>query len=150
MKRTFGVGEETFMQNKRQHVEGTPSKVLHVRGLPQGTNDMDLVTLCCTSGQVMKSLILAEKNQAFIEMDSVQSAANVLAQYEGGTAFIRNKPIVFQYSSRQAITSNQARSTNMNEGPESTNSISSCRSSTNLCPSLWTTSTQFSAPTEMS
>lgn len=83
--------------------EAGVSKVLHVRGLPPFTTEAELVALAYPFGKVEKCLILAEKHQAFVQMDNADAAAKLLATYESQAAVIRAKPVYFQYSSRQEV-----------------------------------------------
>jgi len=77
-------------------------KVLHCRGLPSQTTETELVSIVSQFGRVAKTLILHDKNQAFIQMDSLDAAARAVAGLENPPV-IRNKPVYIQYSSRQEI-----------------------------------------------
>jgi len=69
--------ESSEMEPKRQKV-ASESKVLHCRGLPTYTTETELVTMVSQFGRVVKTLILHDKNQAFIQMDSLESAARAV------------------------------------------------------------------------
>jgi len=99
---TKRAGEDFDAGGKRQRVAGE-SKVLHVRGLPTYCTEEELLCIVQPFGTVSKCLILAEKHQAFIEMASVDQAAQLLSQLEFSQPTIRSKAIYFQYSSRQTV-----------------------------------------------
>lgn len=108
--------------NKRQKNEAGASKVLHVRGLPSYTTETELVSLCYPYGQVVKCLILPEKHQAFVQMESIECATKLLEGFAMKPPSIRMKDIYFQYSSRSEVeTKNRGDSSNL--GSEGENSI---------------------------
>lgn len=86
---------------KRQKVGA--SKVLHVRGLPYYTTEAELVCLVAPFGQVVRTLILQDKNQAFVQMADVPAATTVVEAFEYAQPQIRSKAVYFQYSSRQEV-----------------------------------------------
>eukprot|EP00456_Euglypha_rotunda_P042778 TRINITY_DN333_c0_g1_i16.p1 TRINITY_DN333_c0_g1~~TRINITY_DN333_c0_g1_i16.p1 ORF type:complete len:122 (-),score=28.39 TRINITY_DN333_c0_g1_i16:24-389(-) len=61
--------------------ELTPSKVVHVRGLPRGVVEKELNALAIPFGDVVKTLIIQTKGQAFLEMESVDGARKMLTYY---------------------------------------------------------------------
>jgi RNA recognition motif-containing protein len=87
---------------KRQKT-GNPSKVLHVRALPSYTTESELVSVVAPFGQVVKCLLLPDKNQAFIQMASIEAASALLDSLEFTQPQIRSKAIFFQFSSRTEI-----------------------------------------------
>lgn len=87
---------------KRQKT-GNPSKVLHVRALPSYTTESELVSVVAPFGQVVKCLLLPDKNQAFIQMASIETASALLDSLEFTQPQIRSKAIFFQFSSRTEI-----------------------------------------------
>jgi hypothetical protein len=60
-------------------------------------------------------LILRDKQQAFIQMESVEVASEVIASLEFSQPTIRGKPVYFQFSKRQELSGGA----NMMLGPES-------------------------------
>jgi hypothetical protein len=88
---------------KRQKVVAGVSKVLHCRGLPSHATETELVSMVSQFGRVAKTLILHDKNQAFIQMDSLDAAARAVAGLESNPPVIRTKMVYVQYSSRQEV-----------------------------------------------
>jgi len=95
-----GGGYESGKRAKTEH-QG-PSRVLHVRGLPQFTSESELVQLCQPFG-VVKTLILNAKQQAFIQFDSTDSAQQIVQRYQAAPPYLRSKQVFFQYSSRNEV-----------------------------------------------
>jgi len=87
--------------SKRQKVG--PSPVLHVRGLPYSTTESEIVTLLAPYGQVVRTLLLQDKNQAFIQMVDLQGSTAAVQAFEYAPPTIRSKAVYFQFSSRQEI-----------------------------------------------
>jgi RNA recognition motif-containing protein len=78
------------------------SKVLHVRNLPADATESDLVTLLSSFGTIVKTLLINATHQAFVEMDSVESATKALEQCGQGRQ-MRGSTVHFEYSSRQEV-----------------------------------------------
>jgi RNA recognition motif-containing protein len=58
--------------------ESPPSKVLHLRNLPEECSDIDIRTVSCPFGLVKQVLFLSRKQQAFVEFSTVEEAAAML------------------------------------------------------------------------
>jgi len=82
-----------------------------VRGLPAFTTESDLNSVCSPFGTVVKVLLLNTKQQAFVQMDSVEAAQNLVSRYATSAAYIRSKPIHFQYSNRSEVKTNSTSTT---------------------------------------
>lgn len=95
------MGSE-YDPHKRQRISG-PSKVLHVRALPPMCSEQELVSVCSLYGSVVKVLLLQGKNQAFVEMGTIDAAQAVLGHFSQG-GLLRGKLIYMQFSGRQHIT----------------------------------------------
>jgi len=107
MKR--GAGDFEGGDDKRQKMAGA-SKVLHVRGLPLYTTEQELAAIVAPFGRFERCLILHDKHQAFVQMDSIESAGKVLASLEYQPPSIRTKAIYVQYSSRQEVDASSTQS----------------------------------------
>jgi len=87
-----------------------PSKVLHIRNLPEGATEGEISAACAPFGamsQVMTS-VGRDRNQAFVQFVDINSAIQMVAHYSNAseTLLIRGKPAYVQYSNRQELTSN--------------------------------------------
>lgn len=109
MKRT--ATEEGF-QRQTRHKTVESSKVLHVRNLPSFTSDAELMALCMPYGAVTTVLVMAHKNQGFVEMADANAAQSALAGLEAMNPSIRGKNVYFQFSSRTSITKSNSASSN--------------------------------------
>jgi len=66
-----------------------PSKVLHLRNLPDGVTEKEVVLLGVPFGRVANILLLKQKNQAFLEMGDASAASSLVAYYSGVPATVR-------------------------------------------------------------
>ncbi|KAF7643276.1 hypothetical protein LDENG_00242390 [Lucifuga dentata] len=92
---------------------GVPSRVIHVRKLPNDVNETEVIALGLPFGAVTNLLMLKAKNQAFIEMNSEDAAQTMVGYYSTVTPVIRNHPIYIQFSNHKELKTdnspNQAR-----------------------------------------
>ncbi|XP_030629213.1 polypyrimidine tract-binding protein 1a isoform X2 [Chanos chanos] len=82
---------------------GIPSRVVHVRKLPNDINEAEVISLGLPFGKVTNLLMLKGKNQAFLEMNTEESAQTMVSYYSSVTPVIRNHPIFIQYSNHKEL-----------------------------------------------
>ncbi|XP_051555007.1 polypyrimidine tract-binding protein 1-like isoform X2 [Myxocyprinus asiaticus] len=82
---------------------GIPSRVIHVRKLPNDINEAEVISLGLPFGKVTNLLMLKGKNQAFLEMNTEESAQTMVSYYSSVTPVIRNHPIFMQYSNHKEL-----------------------------------------------
>uniref|UniRef100_A0A671NZ10 Polypyrimidine tract-binding protein 1 n=1 Tax=Sinocyclocheilus anshuiensis TaxID=1608454 RepID=A0A671NZ10_9TELE len=82
---------------------GIPSRVIHVRKLPNDINEAEVISLGLPFGKVTNLLMLKGKNQAFLEMNTEESAQTMVSYYSSVTPVIRNHPIYMQYSNHKEL-----------------------------------------------
>ncbi|KAJ8371993.1 hypothetical protein AAFF_G00298150 [Aldrovandia affinis] len=80
-----------------------PSRVVHVRKLPNDINEAEVISLGLPFGKVTNLLMLKGKNQAFLEMSTEESAQTMVSYYSSVTPVIRNHPIYMQYSNHKEL-----------------------------------------------
>ncbi|TUR72492.1 Polypyrimidine tract-binding protein 1 [Bagarius yarrelli] len=80
-----------------------PSRVVHVRKLPSDINEAEVISLGLPFGKVTNLLMLKGKNQAFLEMNTEDSAQTMMNYYSSVTPVIRNHPIFMQYSNHKEL-----------------------------------------------
>ena len=87
-------------RNSRTKISGpqSASKVLHVRGLPAFTTEHELISLCSPHGAVLGCVILPNKDQGFVQMESIETATILLNTFEYVKPSIHSKPVFFQFS----------------------------------------------------
>uniref|UniRef100_H2TVG4 Polypyrimidine tract-binding protein 1 n=1 Tax=Takifugu rubripes TaxID=31033 RepID=H2TVG4_TAKRU len=82
---------------------GVPSRVVHVRKLPNDINEAEVIGLGLPFGKVTNLLMLKGKNQAFLELNSEECAQTMVNYYSSVTPYIRNHPIYMQYSTHKEL-----------------------------------------------
>uniref|UniRef100_A0A8D3B1Y7 Polypyrimidine tract binding protein 1a n=1 Tax=Scophthalmus maximus TaxID=52904 RepID=A0A8D3B1Y7_SCOMX len=82
---------------------GVPSRVVHVRKLPNDINEAEVISLGLPFGKVTNLLMLKGKNQAFLELISEECAQTMVSYYSSATPVIRNHPIYMQYSTHKEL-----------------------------------------------
>ncbi|XP_066551912.1 polypyrimidine tract-binding protein 1b isoform X2 [Amia ocellicauda] len=82
---------------------GVPSRVIHVRKLPNDINEAEVISLGLPFGKVTNLLMLKGKNQAFLEMNTEEAAQTMVSYYSSVTPVIRNHPIFMQYSNHKEL-----------------------------------------------
>ncbi|XP_075879263.1 polypyrimidine tract-binding protein 1-like [Nelusetta ayraudi] len=80
-----------------------PSRVVHVRKLPNDINEAEVIGLGLPFGKVTNLLMLKGKNQAFLELGSEECAQTMVSYYSSVTPVIRNHPIYMQYSTHKEL-----------------------------------------------
>ncbi|XP_012878259.1 PREDICTED: polypyrimidine tract-binding protein 1 isoform X2 [Dipodomys ordii] len=92
---------------------GVPSRVIHVRKLPGDVTEGEVISLGLPFGKVTNLLMLKGKNQAFIEMNTEESANTMVNYYTSVTPVLRGQPIYIQFSNHKELKTdsspNQAR-----------------------------------------
>ncbi|XP_067839689.1 polypyrimidine tract-binding protein 3 isoform X2 [Heptranchias perlo] len=90
-----------------------PSRVLHIRKIPNEVSEAEVLSLGLPFGKVTNLLMLKGKNQAFLEMASEEAAVTMVNYYTTVTPHLRNQPIYIQYSNHRELKTdnlpNQAR-----------------------------------------
>ncbi|KAK7904449.1 hypothetical protein WMY93_017056 [Mugilogobius chulae] len=82
---------------------GVPSRVVHVRKLPNDINEAEVISLGLPFGKVTNLLMLKGKNQAFLELNSEECAQTMVSYYSSVTPVIRNHPVFLQYSTHKEL-----------------------------------------------
>lgn len=80
---------------------GAVSKVLHLRGLPMDVTEQEIVTALTPMGAIKNVLLLRGKGQAFVEMNDVAAAVNIVTYFP--TVNVRGQTARTQYSSHQEL-----------------------------------------------
>ncbi|XP_067886760.1 polypyrimidine tract-binding protein 3 isoform X2 [Heterodontus francisci] len=80
-----------------------PSRVLHIRKIPNEVSEAEVLSLGLPFGKVTNLLMLKGKNQAFLEMASEEAAVTMVNYYTTVTPHLRNQPIYIQYSNHREL-----------------------------------------------
>ncbi|XP_067677619.1 polypyrimidine tract-binding protein 1-like isoform X15 [Haliotis asinina] len=81
-----------------------PSRVIHIRSLPNDVAETDIVQLGLPFGEMSKVLLLKQKNQAFLEFNDEGSAANMVSYYQTTPSQVRLKPCYVQFSNHKELS----------------------------------------------
>eukprot|EP00668_Euglena_longa_P025989 GGOE01032510.1.p1 GENE.GGOE01032510.1~~GGOE01032510.1.p1 ORF type:complete len:297 (+),score=70.20 GGOE01032510.1:25-891(+) len=85
-----------------------PSRVLHLRNVTSEVSHADLQNLASPFGKVQNIVLLRDKNQALIQMDSVAGASAVLNFYTTGYTEVGGRRVYLKYSRHQELTGKAA------------------------------------------
>ncbi|XP_021235968.1 polypyrimidine tract-binding protein 3 isoform X2 [Numida meleagris] len=80
-----------------------PSRVLHLRQIPDDATEADVVSLGLPFGKVTNVLILRGKSQAFLEMASEENAVSMVNYCSSAIPHIHSQPVYVQYSNHREL-----------------------------------------------
>ncbi|XP_061614417.1 polypyrimidine tract-binding protein 2-like isoform X1 [Phyllopteryx taeniolatus] len=97
-------GSSSGSESKKLRVEeAPPSRVLHIRKLPNEASETEIIALGLPFGKVTNILTLKGKNQAFLEMGTEDAAITLVNYYTTVVPHIRNVPVFIQYSNHKEL-----------------------------------------------
>uniref|UniRef100_A0A8C4E9E9 RRM domain-containing protein n=1 Tax=Dicentrarchus labrax TaxID=13489 RepID=A0A8C4E9E9_DICLA len=97
-------GASNGSDSKKLRVEeAPPSRVLHIRKLPNEASETEVIALGLPFGKVTNILTLKGKNQAFLEMGTEEAAITMVNYYTTVTPHVRNVPVFIQYSNHKEL-----------------------------------------------
>ncbi|NWW44383.1 PTBP3 protein, partial [Pedionomus torquatus] len=88
---------------KRERSPCPPSRVLHLRQIPSGVSEAEVISLGLPFGKVTNFLMLKGKNQAFLEMASEEAAVNMVNYYTSAVPQLRHQQVYIQYSNHREL-----------------------------------------------
>ncbi|KAM9331878.1 polypyrimidine tract-binding protein 2 isoform 2-T2 [Pholidichthys leucotaenia] len=83
--------------------EASPSRVIHIRKLPNEASEAEVIALGLPFGRVTNILTLKGKNQAFLEMGTEEAAITLVNYYSKVPPLIRNFQVFIQYSNHKEL-----------------------------------------------
>ena len=87
-----------------------PSKVIHIRNIPNDVTEAEIIHLGIPFGRVTNVLVLKGKNQAFLEMDEESSASAMVNYFTNCVAQLRERSVYVQFSNHKALKTDQTHS----------------------------------------
>uniref|UniRef100_A0A671XWM2 Polypyrimidine tract binding protein 2b n=1 Tax=Sparus aurata TaxID=8175 RepID=A0A671XWM2_SPAAU len=93
---------------KQRLDESPPSRVLHIRKLPNEVSETEVIALGLPFGKVTNILMLKGKNQAFLELGTEEAAITMVNYYTAVTPQVRNTPVFIQYSNHKELKTDSA------------------------------------------
>lgn len=97
------------MKLDQQNV-GKPSRVIHIRNIPNDVSEAEIVHLGIPFGRVTNVLVLKGKNQAFLEMGEESSATTMVNYFATSMAQLRGRAVYVQYSNHKELKTDQTHS----------------------------------------
>jgi hnRNP-L/PTB/hephaestus splicing factor len=101
---------------KRVKTDAAPGPVLHVRRLPPFCAEQELIAAVQMYGTVVRTFVMPDKQQGFIQFADGATATAVLQALELSAPTIRNTTPLFQFSNRESLTSGTAGAGEAGEG----------------------------------
>ncbi|CAH8566306.1 unnamed protein product [Schistosoma turkestanicum] len=93
-------------ENKKsriEYVETVPSKVVHIRNMPDDATEHEIALLGIPFG-LLENMVLSKKaNQALLEMQCLDSAMIMVTYYREYQVTLRGRTLVMQYSKHQHL-----------------------------------------------
>ncbi|XP_055678812.1 polypyrimidine tract-binding protein 2 isoform X14 [Lutzomyia longipalpis] len=89
---------------------GKPSRVIHIRNIPNESSEAEVVQLGVAFGRVTNVLVLKGKNQAFLEMADEVSAAAMVACFNTNPPQVRGRTVYVQFSNHRELKTDQSHS----------------------------------------
>nr|CAX71007.1 Regulator of differentiation 1 [Schistosoma japonicum] len=98
--------ETDTYENKKsriEYVETVPSKVVHIRNMPDDATEHEIALLGIPFG-LLENMVLSKKaNQALLEMQCLESAIMMVSYYREYQVTLRGRTLVMQYSKHQHL-----------------------------------------------
>uniref|UniRef100_A0A0B7A156 RRM domain-containing protein n=2 Tax=Arion vulgaris TaxID=1028688 RepID=A0A0B7A156_9EUPU len=92
--------------------ENQPSRVVHIRSLPNDAGETDVVQLGLPFGKMTNVLLLKQKNQAFLEFLDDACALNMVSYFKSNAAQIRLKTCYVQFSNHKELKTDASNTQN--------------------------------------
>ena len=96
--------------NNGNHTPAAPSRVVHIRNIPNEANESDLINLSMPFGKVSNIMLLKGKNQAFVEFVDLASAQCVVSYWVMNAVHnqptVRGRHVFCQFSNHQQLKQN--------------------------------------------
>lgn len=89
---------------------GQPSKVIHIRNIPNDVTEAEIIHLGIPFGRVTNVLVLKGKNQAFLEMEEEPAAVAMVNYFTNCTAQLRDRSVYVQFSTHTKLKTDQTHS----------------------------------------
>ncbi|KAM6104835.1 polypyrimidine tract-binding protein 3 [Pterocles gutturalis] len=88
---------------KRDISPCSPSRVLHLRQIPNDVSEAEVISLGIPFGKVTNLLLLKGKGQAFLEMASEEAAVSMMNYYTRARPHLCSQPVFIQYSNHREL-----------------------------------------------
>ncbi|XP_045475321.1 polypyrimidine tract-binding protein 1 isoform X3 [Harmonia axyridis] len=102
--------QENAKKAKLEQNVGKPSRVIHIRNIPNDVTEAEIIHLGIPFGRVTNVLVLKGKNQAFLEMGDELSATSMVNYFSSCMAQLRGRAVYVQYSNHKELKTDQTHS----------------------------------------
>ena len=99
--------EAKRLKMEQNGVKIKPSKVIHIRNIPNDVTEAEIIHLGIPFGRVTNVLVLKGKNQAFLEMEEESSAVSMVNYFTNCVAQLRERSVYVQFSNHTALKTDQ-------------------------------------------
>ncbi|XP_044726715.1 polypyrimidine tract-binding protein 1 isoform X2 [Chrysoperla carnea] len=89
---------------------GKPSRVIHIRNIPNDVTEVEIIHLGIPFGRVTNVLVLKGKNQAFLEMADESAATSMVSYFASCMAQLRGRAVYVQFSNHRELKTDQTHS----------------------------------------
>jgi len=96
--------DDIYDASKKMKGANPPSAVLHFRNLPTECTEMEMMQLGQPFGKVVSVMLLKNKTQAFMEMESPAIATQMVELYQTTPPYVRSRPVYIQFSNHQHLS----------------------------------------------
>ena len=103
--------ESSVDKKSRNRDTISPSKVVHVRNLPETYHKNDFVKLLLHYGHISHCIFM--KSQAFVQMSRLEDATNMIKYTQKYPMVYENRKIYLQYSEHQELRKNESHDKNV-------------------------------------
>ncbi|XP_047736518.1 polypyrimidine tract-binding protein 2 isoform X3 [Hyalella azteca] len=110
MSPSVNIDANDAKKAKLDKSNGTPSRVMHIRNIPNEVTEAEIVHLGIPFGEVTNVLVLKGKNQAFLEMADESAAVTMVSYFTGCTPQLRNQAVYVQFSNHKELKTDQTHS----------------------------------------
>uniref|UniRef100_A0A8C9R8Q3 Polypyrimidine tract binding protein 2 n=1 Tax=Scleropages formosus TaxID=113540 RepID=A0A8C9R8Q3_SCLFO len=101
-------GNDSKKLRVEERMDCPPSRVIHIRKLPNEVSETEVIALGLPFGKVTNILTLKGKNQAFLELGTEEAAMTMVNYYTAVTPHVRNVPVFIQYSNHKELKTDNA------------------------------------------
>ncbi|KAK1786325.1 hypothetical protein P4O66_018022 [Electrophorus voltai] len=101
-------GSDSKKLRVEDSMDSPPSRVIHIRKLPNEVSETEVIALGLPFGKVTNILMLKGKNQAFLELGTEEAAVTMVNYYTAVTPQVRNVPVFIQYSNHKELKTDSA------------------------------------------
>ncbi|XP_028404490.1 polypyrimidine tract-binding protein 1-like isoform X2 [Dendronephthya gigantea] len=98
--------DSEFAEKRKKFNDAPPSKVLHIRNLPDSASEGDVIALGVRFGRIVNILKITKgkgRPQAFLEMEDISKAEEMVKYYEYSPAKINGTNVYVQFSSHKEL-----------------------------------------------